>query len=262
MNDHEKAVPVDALLTANPPSISSDPERIRTERVFKRFTTGQRWEHAILMLSFTVLLLTGLPQKYFSAWGHWILTTPESVTLVRQIHRIGAAVLILEVLYHLGRGLYLLATRRLSAHIFPTWQDVRDAWQMLKYLFFLSEKKPGFGKYNFEQKFTYWFLFMGIGVMVITGLILWFPVLWTRLFPGGTIPAAQLAHSSEAIVATVFVVLWHFYHVHLERLNLSIFTGQLNEQDMRAYHAFEFERLTNESPSVHGEYDELSRDGE
>jgi hypothetical protein len=41
-------------------------------------------------------------------------------------------------------------------------------------------------------------------------------------------------------------VIWHFFHVHLERLNLSIFTGQLGEKEMRTYHAAEYERLTSE----------------
>jgi cytochrome b subunit of formate dehydrogenase len=120
----------------------------------------------------------------------------------------------------------------------------------------LKNKKPEFGKYNFEQKFTYWFLGFGILIMVVTGLILRFPTLWTRIFPGGTVPAAQLAHSDEAIVATIFVLIWHFYHVHFERLNLSIFTGKLNERDMRQYHAQEFERLTGEPANPAGELPE------
>ncbi len=229
------------------PVSSEQYDGVRTERTFRRFTLGQRWEHAVLMLSFTVLLLTGLPQKYFGSWGHQILTTPERLLFVRQIHRIFAVILTLEVLYHLGRGVVLLVRRQLPGDIFPAWQDVQDAWQMLKYLLFLTDKKPKFGKYNFEQKFTYWFLFLGIGIMVISGFIIWFPILFTRVFPGGLIPAALLAHSSEAIAAAIFVVIWHFYHVHVERLNLSIFTGRLNERDMREYHSQEYERLTGEA---------------
>jgi formate dehydrogenase subunit gamma len=221
---------------------------IRTERQFKRFTLGQRWEHGILILSFTILLLTGLPQKYFSSWGFRILTSPERLEFVRQVHHYTAIVLTLEVVYHLGRGFYQLARRQLPSSIFPNMQDLRDAWQMVKYLFYFSEERPAFGKYNFEQKFTYWFLFLGIGIMVVTGFILWFPILWTRIFPGGIIPAAQLAHSSEAIAAGLFIVIWHFYHVHFERLNISIFTGRLNEHDMKEYHMREYQRITGEHP--------------
>lgn len=217
---------------------------VRTERTFNRFTVGQRWEHGLLIISFTVLLLTGLPQKYFASWGYRILATPEQLLLVRQIHHIFAILLTLEVIYHLVRGFVLLFRRKLPAAMFPTWQDVVDAWQMTKYLLFLSRKKPAFRKYNFEQKFTYWFLFVGIGIMVITGFILWFPIAITYVLPGGIVPAAQLAHSSEAIAAGIFVVIWHFYHVHFQRLNLSIFTGRLNESEMKEYHSAEYSRLT------------------
>jgi formate dehydrogenase subunit gamma len=221
--------------------------RIRLERTFQRFTIGQRWEHLLLLLSFTILLLTGLPQKYrTAAWSQQILTTPERLETIRQIHHIAAILLTAEVLYHLGRAIYLLARRRLLGDMLPTWQDVIDAWQMLKYLLFISKKKPTFGKYNFEQKVTYWFFFFGIGIMVISGFVIWFPILFTRFLPGGIVPAAKLAHSTEAIVAGIFLIIWHVYHVHLERLNLSIFTGRLNEADMRAYHAAEYERLTGE----------------
>ena len=122
--------------------------------------------------------------------------------------------------------------------------------KMIRYLLFISNEKPSYGKYNFEQKFTYWFLVVAITIMVISGFILWFPIFFTKLLPGGIIPAAKFAHSSEAIAGAVFVILWHFYHVHLERLNLSIFTGRLNEEDMQEYHPLEFQRLTAEDQEI------------
>jgi formate dehydrogenase subunit gamma len=229
--------------TQTPPSAAP----VRVERTFQRFTLGQRWEHGLLILCITILLLTGLPQKYREAgWSQWLLSTPERVEQIQQIHHITALVLAALVLYHLGRAIYLITRRRLPGDMLPNWQDVRDAWQMTRYLLFLTRKKPAYGKYNFEQKFTYWFLFFGIGILVISGFILWFPEVVTRFLPGGVIPAAWLAHSNEAVVAGIFIVIWHFYHVHLQRLNLSIFTGRLSEAEMRTYHAAEFERLTGE----------------
>lgn len=229
------------------PNAASASNGVRTERTFQRFTLGQRWEHVVLIVSVTVLFLTGVVQKYRTEpWSQQILSTPERVETVRNIHHIAAVVLTLLVVYHLARAIYLLIRRRLSSAMFPTWQDVRDAGQMIKYLLFLSNRKPKFGKYNFEQKFTYWFLFFGIGIMVVTGFILWFPIQVTSILPGDVVPGAKLAHSTEAIVAAIFVVIWHFYHVHFERLNLSIFTGRLNEDDMRKFHSAEFERLTGE----------------
>lgn len=223
-----------------------DINKVGIERLFPRFTTAQRWEHAILVISFTMLLLTGLPQKYFESWGHLILTNPQTLLLFRQVHKIFAVILTLEAIYHVGRAIVLISRRMLPASIFPTVQDLRDAWQMTKYLLFISNTKPKYQKYNFEQKFTYWFLFFGIGIMIGTGFVVWFPLLWTRWFPGGIIPAALLAHSSEAIAAGIFIVIWHIYHVHVERLNLSIFTGRLTEREMLEYHSLEYERVTGQ----------------
>lgn len=221
---------------------------VQVVRFFARFTRGQRWEHWLLFGSFTVLFLTGIVQKYRNEpWSQNILTTPQSVAVVQTIHHIAAIVLILEVIFHLGRGIYLLARRKMSHAMFPEWQDVKDAGTMLKYLLFLSKKTPKYGKYNFEQKLTYWFLFFSIGIMVITGLIIWFPIQVTYVLPGDVVPAAKLAHSTEALAAGVFVLIWHLFHVVFDRLNLSMFTGRLNEDDMRKYHAAEFERLTGES---------------
>jgi len=218
---------------------------IRLEKVFQRFTLSQRWEHWILLLSFTTLLLTGLPQKYRAAsWSQQLLATPEQLALIQTIHHIAAIVLILEVIYHLGKAIYLMVRRRMPDDMFVSWQDFRDAGQMVAYLLFLRRGKPHFGKYNFEQKVTYWFIFFGVGIMLVSGLIIWFPEIITQVFPGGIIPAAKLAHSTEAVVAAIFVIIWHFYHVHLQRLNLSIFNGKIGEKDMHTYHSLEYERLS------------------
>ncbi len=216
---------------------------VHTVRYFPRFSLSQRWEHTLLLLCFTVLLLTGLPQKYRTTdWSHVLLATPESVRTIQQIHRIAAIALTLEVLYHVGNMIVQMARRKLTGEMLPTWQDVLDAGKMVKYLLFLSNEKPKFGKFNFEQKVTYWILFVGISILVVTGFILWFPIQATLVLPGGIIPAAKMAHSTEAVIAAIFVLIWHFYHVHIERLNLSIFTGKLNEDEMKEYHTLEYQK--------------------
>lgn len=221
---------------------------VQQERTFPRFSIAQRWEHAVLMLSGLILLLTGLPQKYreFSI-SQDLLSTPDRVELIRQIHHIAAIVLALEAVYHVGRIIYLMAKRRLPGDLLPTWQDVRDAGHMLQYLLFLRSDKPKFGRYNFEQKVTYWFIFFGVLIMGISGFIIWFPVQFTQFLPGGVVPAAKLAHSTEAVVAAIFVIVWHVYHVHVERTNLSMFTGRVSEDEMRTFHEKEYERLTGQS---------------
>jgi formate dehydrogenase gamma subunit len=236
-----------------PPSPANNVKLVRT---FPRFSISQRWEHALLLLSIAILLLTGLPQKYnTSTWSQAIISTPERLYIIQQVHHIAALLLTALVIYHLGNALSLIFRRKLPGDILPTGQDIKDAWNMFLYLIFIKKQKPAFGKYNFEQKVTYWFLFFSISIMGISGYVMWFPEAVTRILPGGVIPAAIMAHSTEAIVTLIFIVLWHFYHVHLERLNLSIFSGWLNEEDMHTYHSLEYQRLIGESKPPEGSGD-------
>jgi len=229
------------------PTPSSPDNRVTLVRTFPRFKLSQRWEHAILLLCIAILLLTGLPQKYnTTVWSQAIISSPDRLNTIQQIHHITALVLSALVLYHLGKAVYLIARRKLPGDMLPTLQDISDAWNMLLYLIYIKKQKPAFGKYNFEQKVTYWFLFFSIGIMIISGYVMWFPETITRILPGGIVPAAIMAHSTEAIVTAIFIVLWHFYHVHFERLNLSIFSGWLNEDDMRTYHALEYYQLVRQ----------------
>jgi len=236
-------------MTSQPvPTPPSPDKNVKLLRTFPRFNVSQRWEHALLLLSIAILLLTGLPQKYnTSTWSQAIISTPERLYIIQQIHHIAALLLTALAIYHLGTAFSLIFRRKLPGDILPTGQDIKDAWNMLLYLIFIKKQKPAFGKYNFEQKVTYWFLFFSITIMGISGYVIWFPEAVTRILPGGVIPAAIMAHSTEAIVTLIFIVLWHFYHVHLERLNLSIFSGWLNEEDMRTYHSLEYKRLVGES---------------
>jgi formate dehydrogenase gamma subunit len=227
---------------------SSTSNQVKLLRTFPRFSISQRWEHAILLVCIAILLITGLPQKYAtSTWSQAIISSPERLYAIQQIHHITALVLTALVLYHLVKACYLIVRRKLPGDMLLTIQDIKDAWNMLLYLIYIKKQKPAFGKYNFEQKVTYWFLFFSIGIMVISGYVMWFPETVTRVLPGGVIPAAIMAHSTEAIATTIFIVIWHFYHVHIERLNLSIFSGWLNEEEMRTYHSLEYNLLVRES---------------
>lgn len=222
-------------------------ETVAADRRVKRFTDSQRWEHAILIVSFTLLLSTGLLQRYYASWGHIILRTPESLAMIRQIHLFASAALILEVLYHLGKAIRSLVQRKLSSAIFFTEQDIRDAWTEIRRLFFLTDQKPLYGKYRLDQKVTYWFVFFSLGAMLLTGVILWFPTFFTRFFPQSILPIASSVHSGEALALTIFVLAWHIFHELIQRFNLSIFTGWQTELEMREYHVREYETVNPES---------------
>ena len=73
--------------------------------------------------------------------------------------------------------------------------------------------------------------------------MLWNPVATARFLPGQWIPAAQVIHGGEALLAILAVLVWHFYSVHLRHFNRAMFTGQMTEEEMEHEHPLELERI-------------------
>ncbi len=222
--------------------------RLRTEpdgtRYVVRFSTSQRLEHLVLIITFTLLAVTGLSQTYSNtAFGHSLLNSLGGISVFRQIHRGFAVLFALLSLYHLGRFFYRLVVYRLNSKLWPTWQDFSQFDQMLRLNLGLTRRQPGFDRYNFEEKLQYWLLVWGAALMGITGLVQMFPVLVTDLLPGSVVPVANALHRWEAILAVLVFFTWHLYHTVLKKMNKSMFTGKMTMEEMEKDHPLELAYL-------------------
>ena len=209
-----------------------------------RFSVLARIEHWVLTISFTILAITGLVQKY-SSYGlsRSIIKSMGGIESVRLVHRGAAIVLMLVVVYHIGVVGYKLFVRRSRMTMLPGLHDVRAALQSLNFNLGLSKDRPKQGRYTFEEKAEYWAMVWGTLIMVITGFVLWNPIATNRILPGQFIPAAKIAHGAEAVLASVAIIVWHLYGVHVKIFNKSIFTGRLSEEEMEHEHAVELAEI-------------------
>lgn len=220
----------------------------RETRTFERFSLSQRIEHLLMIVSFTSLMLTGIPQKFNEAgWAQWMLSALGGIEFVRQIHHFFAVLFILESVYHLLYVVYVAAIKRGRLHMLPELADVREALHSVLYLLGRMKTPPRHSRYDFRQKFEYWGVVWGSAVMVITGAIIWFPVAASRILPGEFIPAAKAAHGGEALLALFVIVVWHFYGAHFNQhafpFDTSIFTGKISEKRMIEEHPREYEQI-------------------
>lgn len=211
-----------------------------TPNTYRRFALSQRLEHVLLIATFTTLAVTGLPQKYIgAAWAEAMIRFLGGIETVRGIHRFAATLMMLETVYHFAVIAYRVIVLRVRMTMLPTLNDARDAWQALRHNLGLAKHPPQMGRYTFEEKVEYWALIWGTVVMIITGFMLWNPIAAARFFPGQFIPAAKAAHGGEAVLAVLSIIIWHMYSVHVRRFNKSMFTGSLNEDEMRHEHPLE-----------------------
>lgn len=219
------------------------------DSIFSRFSLSERIQHVLLLTTVTLLALTGLPQKYSSLeWARPMVELMGGIYVVRVIHRVSATILTLGVLYHVLYGLYRLLVKRARFDMLPRLKDLRDLIGNLAYFLGLKKERPRFDRFNYIEKFEYWAVLWGMTVMAVTGLLMWFPVIATRLFPGVVVPSAKAMHSGEALLAISAVILWHMYNAHLSPrvfpFNLTIFTGRQSAHEMMSEHPLEYERRT------------------
>jgi formate dehydrogenase gamma subunit len=189
-------------------------QHARSGATIRRFTVAWIVQHAALTLSFVVLAVTGFALRFPEAfWVEWLVSLGMTESLRGNLHRGAAVVLFLTSVLHVG---YLLGTKRGRwelRSLAPSRKDWSDLLTSLRFYLFRSEKKARFGRYDYTQKAEYWAVVWGSVLMFVTGLILWLPVHAARFLPTIVIPAAQTIHYYEALLATLVILVWHFFFV-------------------------------------------------
>lgn len=210
------------------------------ENKYLRFSVSDRIEHWVQMASFATLGMTGLAQKFAnSPISIWFIALLGGIEVLRIIHRIASIGLMLGTIYHVGSAGYKYYVQRSRIAMLPSLYDVRAALGIFLYNLKLKKTKPQQGRYTFDEKFEYWAFVWGTAVMGLTGFMLWNPIATAKILPGIAIPAAKAAHSGEALLAVLAIIVWHFYNVHIKHLNKSMFTGYLTEHEMLEEHTLE-----------------------
>jgi len=212
--------------------------------LYERFPIWRRIEHIIMVLSFSTLGLTGLPQKFpTSDLAVTFVQSLGGIENLRAIHHTAAIIMMFGTAYHLIYMGYSVIVLRDKMSMLPTLQDARDGLQALLYNVGFAKEYPKMGRYTFEEKMEYWAFVWGAAVMGATGFMMWNPITATRFLPGEFVPAAKAAHGGEAVLAVLAIIIWHMYGVHIKRFNKAMFTGMQTEEEMRHEHPLELDEI-------------------
>ncbi len=226
--------------------------------LFRRLSLAQRIQHWALVGSFVLLALTGLPMRFPEVrWLAAIYALVGGLPVARAIHRGAATVMILDGLAHLVYVGGILVRARLDWRrawpMIPTRKDASDFLHTSLYYFGLRRSLPEYDRFNFREKFDYFAVFWGLPVMMLSGLVLWFPVFFGNHLPDLAIGMAYIAHSDEAILAISAIVVWHLYNVHVSPGQFHRFRtwldGKITREEFVIAHPLEYERETGERVS-------------
>jgi len=233
-------------------------ERASEEKI-TRFDIHQIIQHVGLMVSFTLLVVTGLPLKFHDwAISQWWIGVWGGIEVTRSVHHFAAWVIVIFCLYHLVYILYttLVLKRPFPTKMIPSRQDFVNLFREIGYFIGLRKQRPSYDRFNWREKFDYWAIFWGMPVMAGSGFILMYPIFITKFLPGWVVPTALVAHSEEAMLALIWIFLVHIFFNHFTPgifpINTSIFTGKVPKERYRRDHPLEYERFSNASEEKEG----------
>jgi cytochrome b subunit of formate dehydrogenase len=227
-------------------------------RLYLRMTVNERLQHGLLVLSFTVLVITGFMLRYPEAW--WVVAirhlSARAFEFRGLAHRIASVAMLASGAWHVA---YLAGTRpgrKLFLDLLPRWRDVTDPWHVLKYNLGLAPTKPAFGRFCYIEKTEYWAMAWGTALMTLTGAILWFDNTSMGYITKLGFDIARLIHFYEAVLATLAIIVWHFYFVvfnpDVYPMNLAWLTGRMSEAEMLEEHPLQLADIEPDEPRPKG----------
>jgi len=213
-----------------------------------RFTKNEIIQHLLLLLSFITLVITGFALKYpNSFWSEGLLSIGMTEAVRSITHRVAAVIMTVLSFYHLFYLIFTARGRNVLYEMMPTFSDLRDAIDNLLYYLHFKKKHPNFNQYDYAEKAEYWALIWGTFVMALTGLVLWFPTIVDTWAPIWLIKVAEIIHFYEAILATLAILVWHWFFViiHPKEYPMSFtwIDGKMSIGHYREHHENHFRKL-------------------
>ncbi len=219
---------------------------------YLRMTLNERVQHFVLLSSFITLVITGFALKFpESLWVTWIrLILGEGAYQFRgDLHRIAAVLMVAVSLYHLG---YIVFTKRGREFVADMWfkkTDISDITKTLKYYFNRTKERPKYRRFSYIEKMEYWAVVWGTVIMGGTGSVLWFENTFMPVISNSGMDIATAIHYYEAILASLAILVWHFYFViynpDVYPMNKAWFTGTLTKEEMELEHTLWLEEIEN-----------------
>ena len=229
----------------------SSKKPVASAEEFQRFSLVFRIQHMVLMASCVILIITGMPLRFpHTKWAEVFFGLTGGVAGSGVIHRIGAVGLIGVGLFHMFYITCLKDGRRNFLALLPRFQDVKDVFRNVWYFLGRSKAGAAFGRFSYIEKFDYWAVYWGMVIMITSGLMLWFENHTMSLLPKIFIDVAHEAHSDEALLATLAIIIWHFYNVHFSPdqfpMSWTWLNGKISREKMIHHHPLEYEQIIAE----------------
>jgi cytochrome b subunit of formate dehydrogenase len=270
----DSAIPVRLESKISEPVEDKKPD----EEYFVRFGANFRFQHIVLLTSTVMLILTGVPLKFpQSSVAQFIISWFGGAPGARSLHHFFALGLIFIGIYHLVYSFWAKSGRRDFFELLPSLKDFSDVFNQIKYYLGIKKEKVKYGRFSYVEKFDYWAVYWGLIMMIGTGAIMWLfqgkfePVFLgeinlsfgSEIITNYVHAIAREMHSDEALLATLVIIGWHFYNVHLNPHKFPMskvwLNGKMTKKEMLDEHPLELKKILKEKEEAEAEKQEAEK---
>lgn len=201
----------------------------KTDPSLQRYTLWNRLNHWLVAISFVLLVLSGLP--FFHPF-FWSLTGLfGGPTMARILHPwIGFFMAVMFLIMAISFFRESLMRR----HDIQWIKQIRDV------LSNRAEKLPPVGKNNAGQKLVYWIMLGSITLLLITGVLIWQPLVGEAM-PITLRRLASMGHAYVALLAIITLIIHIYSGIWVKGSFQAMTRGRVSKAWARHHHNLWYE---------------------
>ena len=203
------------------------------EDQIQRYTYKERVYHWINAIAFTYLLLTGL--ALFTPFLWWLASVLGGGGTIRYWHPWVGLVYVVTIFWMYSKW-------KSDMKAIPA--DKQWSKNLKAYVENHDEQMPPQSRFNAGQKQFWWVMFYCTFILLITGIIMWFP----ERIPGSEhwiLPITVFIHSTTALVAIAAFIIHVYMSIWVTPGSMkAMIEGNVSANWARTHHRLWYEKIT------------------
>ncbi|HZU33963.1 MAG TPA: formate dehydrogenase subunit gamma [Candidatus Angelobacter sp.] len=209
------------------------PATLVPEEQVVRYTFIERAYHWINAIAYTYLLLTGL--ALFTPLCYWLAYVLGGPAIIRFVHPWVGLVYFITILWMHGKW-------KQDMKAIP--EDKQWTQNIKAYVENEDEKMPPQARFNAGQKQFWWVMFYCTFILLLTGIIMWFP----EFIPHDLhwiLPITVFLHSVTALITIAAFIIHVYMSIWMTPGSTkAMIEGHVSTTWARAHHRLWYEKIT------------------
>ncbi|HEY6274082.1 MAG TPA: formate dehydrogenase subunit gamma [Terriglobales bacterium] len=203
------------------------------EEQIVRYSFDERANHWINALSYSYCLFTGL--ALFTPFLYWLAAVLGGGATIRFWHPWVGLVYVASIFWMYSGW---------KSYMVPIPEDAQWRKSMKYYVTNRDDRVPPQGRFNAGQKLFWKVMFWCTFILVITGIVMWFP----EKMPRGAhflLPITVFIHSATALVTIAAFIIHVYMSVWMTPGSMkAMIDGSVSSRWARAHHRLWYEKVT------------------